>query len=67
MESAGEKKTMERCDYCAYRNSWDCGDGWNRTKNYDLCKYFELDWNTLKWKQQKAIQEVLMEEDEGEY
>ena len=58
---------MERCDYCANRNSWDCEDGWNRTKNYDLCKYFELDWNTLKWKKQIVIQEMLMEEDEGGY
>ena len=38
---------MDRCDYCSYRNSWDCGDGWNRTNNYDLCKYFELELQYL--------------------
>ena len=52
---------MSRCEYCEYRNSWDCEDGWNRVRDCDFCDRFKLDWNTLRWSQQKAIQKILME------
>ena len=55
---------MERCDYCAYRNSWECGDGWTRRRNYIFCDDFELDFDTLTEKQKKAIQKILMENGE---
>ena len=34
------------CDYCAYRYSYDCDDGWNRHKN---CESFKLDWDTCQF------------------
>lgn len=40
------------CDYCAYRYSYDCDDGWNRHKN---CKSFKLDWDSLSEKDKKTI------------
>ena len=53
---------MSACDYCNYRYSYDCDDGYNRHKN---CENFELDFNTLTNKQKKAIQRILnREEDE---
>jgi hypothetical protein len=30
------------CEYCTYKNSWDCGDGWNKHKN---CDSFKLEWD----------------------
>lgn len=44
------------CDYCIYRNSWDCGDGWNRHKE---CENFKLDWDMLSDKDKKTIQKIL--------
>jgi hypothetical protein len=54
---------MERCDYCVYRNSWDCGDGWNRISNSSYCSEFKLDYDILSDKQKKQIQKVLMGDD----
>lgn len=47
------------CDYCAYRYSYDCGDGWNRHKN---CESFKLDWDNLSKKDKKTIQKIWIEE-----
>lgn len=44
------------CEYCAYRNSWDCGDGYNRRSN---CSEFKLDWDTLPDSFKKTIQRIL--------
>lgn len=44
------------CDYCAYRYSYDCDDGWNRHKN---CESFKLDWDSLFEKDKKTIQKIL--------
>ena len=59
---------MERCDYCIYRNSWDCGDGWNRISNSSYCSEFKLDFDSLSDKQKKEVQRVLMGgDDEYDY
>ena len=59
---------MERCDYCVYRNSWDCGDGWNRISNSSYCSEFKLDFDILSDKQKKQVQRVLMGgDDEYDY
>ena len=56
---------MYYCDYCCYRNSWDCDDGWNRRKN---CGDFKLDFDTLTDEQKKlvrnAIWNILSKDDE---
>ena len=44
------------CDYCIYRNSWDCEDGYNRRRK---CSEFKLDWDTLSDKDKKTIQKIL--------
>lgn len=44
------------CEYCVYRNSWDCGDGWNRCKE---CENFKLDWDSLSDRDKKIIQKIL--------
>ena len=44
------------CEYCVYRNSWDCDDGYNRRKN---CSEFKLDWDTLPDSFKKTIQSIL--------
>ena len=54
------ENNMDRCEYCAYRNCWECDDGWGRTPNDTFCNEFKLDVNTLTYKQQKAIQKILM-------
>ena len=54
---------MDRCDYCWYRNSWDCGDGWYRVGNDEMCEDFVLDFETLSDKQKKKIQKILMRQD----
>lgn len=56
---------MNRCDYCRSRNSWDCED--RRVSNNCICKYFELDFNTLNDIQKIAIQKILMNEDKQNY
>jgi hypothetical protein len=50
-----EEKIMV-CEYCRYRNSYECDDGWNRRSN---CSEFELDWNTLSNKDKRTIQKIL--------
>lgn len=54
---------MNRCDYCRYKNSWDCEDGWDRVQNDKICDDFVLDSSCLSNKQQKQIQEILMRQD----
>ena len=49
---------MSRCDYCKYRNTWDCEE-WHLS-NDCFCEEFKLDFDTLSDKQQKAIQKRLM-------
>lgn len=44
------------CEYCKYKNSWDCGDGWNRRNN---CDSFSLAWEFLSFDQQEFIQRML--------
>ena len=55
---------MCRCDYCEYRNSWDCGDGWGRISNDYCCESFKLDYDSLSEKQKEEIQRKLMEGEE---
>ena len=57
------EENMSACDHCTYRNSYDCGDGWNRRKN---CSEFRLDFDTLTEKQKKTIQRILNREDEDD-
>ena len=52
---------MAACDHCVYRNSWDCGDGWNRHNN---CREFKLDFDSLTDRQKRTIQRILEEESE---
>lgn len=58
---------MDRCDYCEFRNSWDCGDGWDRTSNDSLCADFKLDFDRLTDSQKKAVQEILMGKRDNDY
>ena len=51
---------MNRCDYCRYKGSWDCEDGWDRVRNDKLCDDFVLEFNLLSDKQKKKIQRFLM-------
>ena len=55
---------MTVCEHCKYRNSWECGDGWNRQKGG--CEEFRLDWNTLSNEQKKAIHRHLKIEEMGD-
>lgn len=48
--------TNGECDFCTYRNSWDCGDGYNRRSN---CSDFKLDWDTLPDSFKRTIQQIL--------
>lgn len=47
---------IDICQYCSYRNSWDCGDGYNRRKN---CDSFMLDWDMLSSGQKDYIKQFL--------
>lgn len=49
------------CDYCSYRNSYDCADGWNKRNN---CNDFKLDWNMLSEKDKSTIQKILANRDD---
>jgi len=51
-----------RCDYCIYRNSWECED-WRVSDEY-ICKEFKLDFDALSESQKKAIQKALMGKEE---
>ena len=53
---------MSRCDYCRYKNSWDCEDGWDRVDNSKMCDDFVLEFNLLSKEQQKKIQKILMQQ-----
>lgn len=53
---------MTRCDYCTYRNGWDCGDGWGRVSESCLCDSFSLDFSAMSEELQKRIQTYLMME-----
>ena len=53
---------MSRCDYCVYRFSWDCDDGYNRVSNSCMCDDFKLDFDCLNDKQKWAIQKILIAE-----
>ena len=54
---------MDRCDYCRYKNTWDCEDGWDRVRNDKICDDFVLDFKFLSKKQQEQIQKILMRQD----
>lgn len=47
---------MSLCNYCEYRNSYDCEDGDYRSEN---CESFKLDFLTLSKKQKKKIKKIL--------
>lgn len=47
-----------RCDFCEYRNSWDCED-W-KVDNNTKCENFKLDFDSLSEKQKDTIQKKLM-------
>lgn len=67
-EAVERSSIMERCNYCVYRNSWECGDGWNRVSNSRYCAEFKLDFDSLSGKQKKQVQRVLMGgDDEYDY
>jgi hypothetical protein len=44
------------CEYCRYKNSWDCADGYNRRRN---CSSFELAWCYLSEEQQEIVKRIL--------
>ena len=54
---------MNRCDYCRYKNTWDCEDGWGRVDNNKMCEDFVLEFEYLSDKQKKKIQKILMQQD----
>lgn len=51
---------MSRCEHCQYRNTWECGDGWNRLSDDAICNDFKLDYDTLTNKQKKIVQKIFM-------
>ena len=53
---------MDRCDYCRYKNTWDCEDGWDRVDNNKMCEDFVLEFKYLSDKQKKKIQKILMQQ-----
>ena len=55
-------KILNRCDYCRYKNSWDCEDGWDRVRNDKICDDFVLEFKYLSDKQKKKIQKILMQQ-----
>ena len=50
----------DRCEYCEYRNGWECGDGFVRISNDTLCENFKLDFDTLPDGVKKQIQKRLI-------
>lgn len=52
---------MSECNYCVYRNSYDCEDGYDRSEN---CNSFKLDFETLSKKQKKKIKKILSKNDD---
>lgn len=59
--AGGGKVNMSVCNYCAYRNSYDCEDEYDRSEN---CESFKLDFETLSKKQKKKIKKILSREEE---
>ena len=55
---------MAVCDHCRYRFSWDCDDG--RPYPRKGCDEFELDFETLTKKQQKAVRRILSHEEDND-
>lgn len=53
---------MAVCDHCTYRYSWDCDDGFSYSERG--CENFELDFQTLTKRQQKAIRRILAREED---
>lgn len=51
---------MSRCDVCEYKNSWDCGDGWGRISDDELCDNFKLNYDGLSDNQKHAIQSLFV-------
>lgn len=52
---------MSECNYCVYRNSYDCEDGYDRSEN---CNSFKLDFETLSKKQKKKMKKILSKNDD---
>lgn len=52
----------DRCEYCEYRNGWECGDEYYRVRNDTLCDRFKLDFDTLSDGVKKQIQKRLIGE-----
>lgn len=55
---------MNRCDYCRYKNTWDCEDGWGRVDNNKMCEDFVLEFEYLSDEQKKKIQKILMRQEQ---
>ena len=55
---------MDRSDYCRYKNTWDCEDGWDRVRNDKICDDFVLEFEFLSKKQQEQIQKILMRQEQ---
>jgi len=53
---------MERCEYCEYRNGWECSDGCYRVPNDKMCERFKLDFDTLSDGVKRQIQKRLIGE-----
>ena len=51
-----------RCDYCEYRNSWDCED--YKVSDSIMCDNFKLNYDTLNEKEKREIQKRLMNDTE---
>lgn len=54
---------MCRCDYCEYKKSWDCGDGYYKVKNNNICNDFKLNFDNLSEKEKYNIQKYLIRKD----
>lgn len=52
-----------RCDYCDWRNSWDCED--YKVANEYMCDNFKLDFSVLSENQKEIIQRYFMLIDRG--
>lgn len=55
---------MDRCEYCEYRNVFECADEWDRKNNNVFCEDFKLEFNRLSEKEKKKIQLILMAKSE---
>lgn len=49
---------MARCDFCEYKNSWDCED-W-KVDNDVMCENFKLCFDSLSDRQKEKVQRILM-------